>query len=151
MLELILVLPIVLLILFSIVQIGITLSNIKYVQLAAFEGAQLASAMSREELSDATPAIKKKVDRILQSAGLGDSCKIVFRQNVPQVSLENQSRGNCDCNTSDTIPLPTKPNGAVRVTVCVRLSQISPNMLSLWGFSPQGKLVQGEATLPYLK
>lgn len=151
MLELILVLPILLFLLSAIVQIGMMLSNLKYVQLAAFEGAKLASVMDRDELSDATPAIKERVDQILQSAGLGESCKIIFRQNVPRVSPGKQTLGDCDCNTSDTNRLPREPNGAVRVIVCVRLSQVSPDMLSFWGFSPDGKLVQTQATLPYLK
>lgn len=136
--ELILWFPVFLMFLLSVIEFGLIFGQLKQVAVASRAGAKVAA----ESLPISMTAIQDAVDHQLQSAGIGSSCNIVLVHNVPGGGASPQTTGTCDCNTpfGPTLPAGTLlggggSSGSVRVTVCVRLTQLSPDFLNTLGFS----------------
>lgn len=140
-LELILVLPLVILFLLVVIQVGMLLANWQHVKEAAFAGARTAADLTvaqlcnREQIEDsngeehtAEEVVKERVDRTLAAAGLPPSGNVQIEYIPP---------------TSDPGPVPEEERfGAVRVVVVMDTAQLAPNFLAFFGVS----LVERRAT-----
>ena len=158
-LELILWLPIVMATVLAAIEFGLILVNFKHVQFASRVGAKVAA----EELASSTTVpsiidIHAKVNRALSAMGMS-TCKVLLEQNIPSTACalnnSDQFMGVCtNCGPpSTTLPAAGTPSavpgGTVRVTVCVELSQLTPDLLSSFGFSTTGKVVNASTAYPY--
>jgi Flp pilus assembly protein TadG len=149
--EVVLALPIFLVFLLAVVEFGLILANCKQVSLASRVGAKIASESSFPFDATTLVNIRTAVDRQLESAGLGATASgaVVLQHNVAGGGASPQSSGPLSCTAPTDPPLPSDGEGAVRVTVCVELSKLTPNFLSTFGFSTAGKRVMLTTTYPY--
>lgn len=148
--ELIVTTPILLIFLAAVIEFGLILANTKQVALASRVGAKVAAEDSRlpGSTSDVNDDVETAVNRQLQAAGFGASgtSGVTLRHNVGGGSVSD-TNGTCADPTSPA--LPTDGSGSVRVTVCVELSKLTPDLLSMFGFSTSGKTVEVTTTYPY--
>lgn len=156
-LELVIVLPVILIFLAAAIEFGLIICGIQQVEMASRAGAKIAAEDATLGTAVALPAaVKSAVDRVLASGaigvndGSGNACNILLRHNVPPTTtpLISQSPFTCPCN-SPTSNLPASPPYYVRVTVCVELSKLTPNLLGTFGFSTANKYVECTTTNPY--
>lgn len=134
----------------AVIEFGLILGQLKQVTLASRIGAKIAA----ESFPISMAAIQTAIDRQLESAGMGDSCNIILVHNVPGGGPSPQSSaGSCGCTSPTTPALPTGTllsgggfSGSVRVTVCVTLTQLSPDLLGTLGFSIAGDTVEHTTT-----
>jgi Flp pilus assembly protein TadG len=161
-LELILWLPIVMATVLAAIEFGLILVNFKHVQFASRVGAKVAAEEFAGNLTTSISAVNLKVNKALSAMGM-TNCKVILEQNVPLIvgmsgcvtNNTQQSTGVCtNCGPpSTTLPAAGTPSavpgGTVRVTVCVELSQLTPDLLSSFGFSTTGKVVNASTAYPY--
>jgi Flp pilus assembly protein TadG len=148
-LELIVALPLLIIGLLAVVEFGVLLASLQQVAAASYEGAKAAAeapALTSVPADNVLLAsnIRALVDRRLQSAGFGSSAS-------QGVTLRHTVGGGGDatdgiCADPLTPPLPTQ---SVRVTVCVELTRLAPNVLSSFGFTLTGKVAEFTTTLDY--
>lgn len=156
-LELIIAVPILVIALLAIIEFGRVMTNLQQVALASRAGASEA-AQTNLYLAPAVPLnVKDAVNRQLASAGLGEpganACRIIVEHNVgatpamiaPTVTLTDTTR-TCTCSSPGTL-LPARQ--AVRVTVCIELTSLAPNLLKSFGFDIKSKSVQHSTTFRY--
>jgi hypothetical protein len=142
--EFLLVMPILLVALAGVIEYGLILSNLQQVALASRVGAKVASEQPTP--LDIT-AIHAAVDQQLKSAGFSGACRVILQHNVPGGGPSPQTTGACDCNMPLTPGTPATTHGRfVRVTVCVELSELTPDLLDFFGFSVAGRLVEETTT-----
>lgn len=150
-LELIIGLPILIILLLAIVEFGLIMSKLQQVALASRTGAAVAAQQSSFNVA----AIKNQVDRQLATAGImAPSCEVLLQHNVEVGSPTTLSSGSgtCSCTSPSTPALPSSsvvPDGCVRVTVCIALSALTPDLLNTLGLSLSGKVVQQTTTLAF--
>lgn len=153
-LELVVVLPVLVAFVLAVVEFGVILAQVKHVAFASREGARLAARQQPGDLPTAVSAINLRVNEVLQAGGISDgSCKVILEHNVTSIST-GQSQNiqpttnpcpNCMVSTN----VPGLPTDGVRVTVCVQMENLGPNLLSSFGFTLVGKTVSQTTTLPY--
>ncbi len=133
-LELLFVVPLLTILLLAVVEYGLIYLNLRHVALASRTGAKIAA----EQASFDITIIKTEVDRHLRSAGLLSNSQVVV--------LEHNVGGTYTVISSDpmiTCPLPSivlpdatvAPEGCVRVTVCVAVTVLAPDLLATFGLS----------------
>lgn len=145
--ELIIMFPVLLIFLAAVVEFGLILAGTKQVALASRNGAKLA-AQSGTLDALAVNGIRNSINRQLATAGFGNSATtgITVQHNVGG-SLTAVSDGTCPAPMNP--PLPSGDHEAVRVTVCVDLSQLTPDLLGTFGFPTTGKTVEMSTTVAY--
>jgi Flp pilus assembly protein TadG len=156
MLEMIVLFPVIAILLAAVIEFGLLLSGIKHVQASSRAGAKIASELSQADLGGAdtlnVDVVKDAVDRVLSSAGF-ESCQVIL-ENVTTgcVTDDTRNSGTCTgCNAPATT-LPTVavvPGGTVRVTVCVDADQLTPDLLSSFGFDISSKIISASTALPF--
>lgn len=152
--ETIIWLPVLLIVLLSIVEFGSIMLGISQVEAAArFAAAYAADDPNGNLMNDSTMAsaadameIRGEVDEVLETAGFGTAATqgVRFRENVGESPGDGSTAVDGTC---DPDPLPM-PNDSVRVTVCVPLTSVSPDLLSSFGFSLSGRFIEATATEP---
>jgi Flp pilus assembly protein TadG len=142
-LELILVLPILVITLFAVVEFGLVMANLKQVALASREGARMAADAAPLDAAT-TSLIRAAIDRRLESAGLGASATQGITVQETVTFNGPFTDGICPVITS-----PAMPGNAVRVTVCVELDRLTPNLLQAFGFDISGRVVEHTSTFRY--
>jgi hypothetical protein len=157
--ELILWFPVVLMFLCGVIEFGLILGQLKQVALASRLGARVAAEMSQAALPTAVGTVRTALERHLNSAGM-TSCSVILTHNVPAVGGTTQTDGSCPgagCSVPDTLPpLPNGTvlagggnSGSVRVTVCVPLTELSPDLLGTLGFSIGTRRATHTTTMAY--
>ncbi len=174
-LELILMLPAWIILMLAVVEFGLILVNRQQVALASRVGAEEASRTPGLSLisGDPVPAnVLRVIDQQLASSCIA-RCKVVLEHNVdPPVSgssspiLSSSSlfpvgpigpsvvltqtiltSGGCDC-PPPLAPLP--PSGqAVRVTIFVPVTELAPNLLSVFGLDLSDRFIYHATTFRY--
>ena len=147
-LELILAMPVLLVFLASVIEFGLIMANLKYLPAASRAGAKVVAetpVASIDDLATLTAA-RDAANDVLAAADLV-SCRVIISHNFGGGG--SQASGTCTCSAPTTPTLPTDGDGAVRVTVCVELSRLAPDLLSIFGFSTSGRIVQSTTTYPY--
>ncbi len=134
-LELILVLPIFLILLFAAVQFGFYFARMQQVAMASRVGALEASQTAPLPLSGGVPAnVREIIERQLDTNKMR-FCKVRVEHNVGGAGeLESPTVGACDC--CPTAPLASPPpDRYVRVTVCVPRRDLMPECLGNLGIT----------------
>lgn len=150
-LELIFAIPMLLIVLLAVVEVGLILAASKHVEFASREGAKLAAEVSRSggppnlgsfNLPATVNNLKDQVDDYLVTAGYTNSCTVILEHNVASVpnSVQTDDDGQpCNCeaigNLPSVVPGPPATNvESVRVTVCLPMDGNIPNCLAVFGF-----------------
>ena len=159
-LELILALPVLFIGLFAVVEFATYFSGAQQLALASRVGVEEASqVVLPNEMTLGSPYIAgdpvpaSVLSAVLDQLGSAEisPCRIILEHNVntvddpqhPGQSIKPRqvfvtSFGECNCEPPDT-PLPV---GSVRVTVCVPMTELVPNILATFGFDVEEKTVQ---------
>jgi hypothetical protein len=157
-LELILCLPVWLIVLAATVEFGLFMTRLQQVALAARVGAMEASHTEQlDEFTDFPVDVEDVVNRQLQSAKRESAkiayCRLILEHNVGisgTSPLYQDGTDPCDCDPISPADIPLPECGDyVRVTVCVRMSELTPNLLKIFGFDISQKIVQHTATYRY--
>jgi Flp pilus assembly protein TadG len=147
-LELILMLPVWLIALLAIVEYGQIMANLQQVALASRVGAEEASQTPSLPTSPGAPVpanVLSAIEQQLASSGIS-GCRVILEHNVGgPVTLTS---GTCDQCVPPATPLPLDRQ-YVRVTVCVPLAELAPNLLALFGFDIADCLAQQSTTFRY--
>lgn len=161
-LEVILVLPVFIIALMAIAQFGLLLSNEQYLGEASRAGAQVASELANisETNGDPVPAtVLSAVATELARIGITDY-SVRLEHNIdfdvtspidppvigPLIELMS-SVGTGPTNCPDPAAVTLTPNRMyVRVTVCVRTTELTPNLLNTYGLDFSTR-VSDETTL----
>lgn len=149
--ELILMLPVLLVFLAALIEFGLILANTKVVALASRTGARIAAETSTPGLPSSISTIRNGVDSVLATAQMS-SCRVILEHNVPLGGASPLIDGPCNCSAPSSPALPVANGGAlraVRVTVCVELSELTPNLLAAFGFSTATRTVTESTLYPY--
>lgn len=155
LLELILTLPVWLILIMAVVEFGMILVNQQQVALASRVGAEKASETAGLSTNSGDPLpdpVLYAVQHQLGSTCL-DYCSVILEHNVvppppppitTPVVLQSPASPTCDCDPPTTA-LPTYGR-YVRVTVCVPLTKLAPNLLSFVGFDISGCVIHHSTT-----
>lgn len=134
--ELLLTMPVFMIFLLAVVQFGIFFGNSQVLVLASRVGAEAASEIN---LTTGVPgAVEDAVTKHLTSAGIPGYCRIRLEHNAvnvnnPQAYLLPNS-GSCSCTPNDVLlPADRPPYVYVRLTVCVSVTNMMPNLLTVFG------------------
>ena len=151
----ILTFPIWLIFLLAIVEFGQILSNQQQVALASRVGAEEASQTYALPLSDAdaVPAnVLRAIDQQLASSGIS-RCRVVLEHNVvpstPSAIPVPVTLSSGACYYDPPVTALPSARQYVRLTVCVELTEITPNLLALFGFDVAGRTIQHTTTFRY--
>lgn len=139
--ELILTLPVFLILLVAVVQFGLYHVRIQHVGLASRIGAeQAAQTPNLQSYLVVPPGVISAITAELQSAGITQFC-IRLEHNVggPTTVLWHPSGGCPNCPNSSLSSPPYPGTSYVRVTVCVPLTELMPNVLKVFGFDLTGQ------------
>ncbi len=158
MYELIVAGPVLLVLLIALVELGVLMSSMRYVSLAARAGAKVAAELSTANLgsglaADNVDQVKAAVDKVFGSAGI-TSCQVIMEHNPVCSGLTASTRtaGTCPGCSAPAGALPriaAMPGGSVRVTVCVDATELAPNLLTTFGLDLTGRLVTDSVMFPY--
>lgn len=151
--ETILVLPILLIFLLGVIVFGQALGNLQQIALASRVGAEAASETISlpTNNNDEVPAnIITAINQQLGSSGM-TACRVTLEHNnTGGGSLSTPitlTSGECECATPETSLPPRR--GYVRVTVCVRATDVAPNLLCSLGLDFGGKTFVHTTTFRY--
>jgi Flp pilus assembly protein TadG len=149
--ELVLMLPVLLVFLAALIEFGLILANTKVVALASRNGAKIAAETQTLPFNIST--VKNEVNAVLATAGM-QACTVILEHNVPTggTSPLTVIDSPCNCSAPATPTLPVANGGtlyAVRVTVCVELSQLTPDLLTTFGFSTANRTVSESTLYPH--
>jgi len=158
LLELIVTLPILAIIVIASVQFGLYYQNMQQVSLASRVGArEAAETTSLPDESLVPPpapvpsAIVAAITQQLSSSGI-DPCAVILEHNVNSSSsfTEQTLRSDIapDCPACEE-PSSMLPSRTVRVTVCVKMSELMPNCLKMFGFDISTYTSQSSTTVSY--
>lgn len=151
--------PVLLVFLAAVIEFGLVLGHWKYVEYSARMGAKVAAELSNADLSSGTDAdnvdeVRTAVDRVLAGVGMS-SCQVILEHNADCVTPtpDTKDSGACSPCSAPAASLPDNttevPGGVVRVTVCVPMTDLSPDLLSTLGFSLSGRVARASTTFPY--
>lgn len=160
-LELILTLPILMIALAAIVEFGLLLNNLQYVESASRAGVQVASGLSAANLNSGSldTAILTAVNQELANIGPGVVARQVYLQhNVDPAPPHSVGPTVMVCDGVSTTPCPyvtvTAPSAPatvyVRVTVFVDFPDVAPNALAYFGLDFSNSIVQQTTTRMWL-
>lgn len=150
--EFILSFPIFLLFLATVIEFALIIDSSQQVAQAARMGAKIAAETANlgnvifdpPITGDTATAIRTAVDRQLENAGFGPNASqgVTLRHTVGVTNFST------DGNAPDPT-LPAMPTNAVRVSVSVPLTKVTPNLLQSFGFSITNKAIDITTTFPY--
>ncbi len=149
--ELILTFPILFIMLLAVIEFSLIIANLQQVSQSTRTGAKMAAetpglgGFTDPPLTNTTATtIRAAVDRQFLTAGFGSNASrgLTLRHTVGAGYVAT------DGTASDPTQ-PAMPNNAVRVTVSVDLSKLTPDLLSTFGYSTSGQTVELSTTYPY--
>lgn len=153
--EALLWLPVFLIALSAVIEFGMVLNGLHAVKLAARAGAKHAAELSTTDIvsGSAVTSVRNVVDRVLSSSGY-DSCQVrlEYTGSCLTPSAGSSFDGACPKCTAPTALLPSSgqiPGGMVRVTVCVDVSEMTPDLLGWVGASISDRVAQYSVAFPY--
>lgn len=149
-LETLIWLPVILIVLAAVIEMGLLLTGAMHVEAASRLGAKLAA--ETVGLSPATSAatamtIRNSVDNYLENAGFGGGASVGVRLQHNVMGGASVEDGSCP--PVAVPPLPPSPPASVRVVVCVAAPTLAPNILKTFGFDTATCTVEVQTTFPY--
>jgi Flp pilus assembly protein TadG len=151
-LELIAAAPVFLISLLSIVQLGLSLSGTVLVHQAAVVGAQQGSMQGRINATALLPGILSAVNQQLSAAGVSTSAadvQVLVQERLSDPPVYTGSSGASGAGFQATPSAAGIPVDSIRVTVNVRLSKVTVDLLSSFGYLITGDFITGTALRPY--
>ena len=154
-LELILTLPIWLIFLLAVIEFGQILANQQQVALASRVGVEEASQTADLPLRDGRPVPDNVIDAIdqqLASSGIS-ACRVILEHNVVPTAPSGittpvtASSGTCRHDPPAAELPPARQY--VRVTVAVPLTELTPDLLGVFGLDISEKTLQHTTTFRY--
>ena len=151
--ELILTFPVLMVLLLAVIEFSLIIINVQQVSQAARMGAKIAAetpglgGFTDPPLTNTiATAIRAAVDRQLFTAGYGQNVSrgVTLRHTAPVAPGYAATDGLAADPT-----LPLMPNNAVRVTVSINLSELTPDLLGTFGYSTIDQTVELTTTYPY--
>ena len=153
-LEAIVWLPILLIVLFSIVEMGLMLVGVMHVSMASRIAAREASivpGMASAATSQIADDLRETVDLYFENAGYGPSASLGLRVQHTVGAGGTFVSGECEAKSDPSLPdIASGAPRAVRVVVCVPAEVVSPNCLAQFGFDLSNSRIHGVTTFPYL-
>ena len=149
-LEIILVMPILVILLMAIVEFGLILANLKQIAVSSRVGSDTAAQTPALPATGTVPAnIVTAVQQQLQSSGMS-ACRIILVHNTSgsTVTLVSDIGAGCTC-TSPTTPALPASGKFVRLTVCLELTELTPNLLGTLGFDISSRMAEETTTMRY--
>ena len=141
--------PVLLVFIAALIEFGLILANTKVVALASRTGAKIAAEMPVASLPSSISTVENAVDAVLSTANMS-SCRVILEHNVLGGGTSPLTNiGTCICSAPSSPALPGGSPSAVRVTVCVELSELTPNLLTAFGFSTADRTVSESTLYPY--
>ncbi len=147
--ELVLTLPIFLILLVAIVQFGLYHVRMQHVALASRIGAkQAAQTPDLQSYSSVPGNVISAIGAELQTTGITQFCvRLAHNVGSTTVVLWDPPGGCPFCPTGGCTCCPTSPFSSspysgtkyVRLTVCVPLTELMPNVLKIFGFDLTGQ------------
>jgi hypothetical protein len=167
-LEVILALPILAIVLMAVVEFGILLSNLQYLEFASRTGAQVAAELNQSDFYDSgspwfPPQVLAAVNSQLAQTSIGGSplsaARVYLEHTIPQtgpgvVGVVRVCDGTSPspCTGADVVDAPVSAAYRyVRVTVFVDADDATPNLLASFGFDLAGSQFQQTTTFAYLR
>jgi Flp pilus assembly protein TadG len=157
-LETILALPIFVIMLMGLVEFGVLVENLQYVQAASRAGAMVASRTAAATLNgaalpaDVLVAVNDELGR-MQTGVVARQVRLETNvDNAGAVGVTISRIGGKDAITDPYVAVtaPAAPAGAyVRVTVFVDVPDVTPNVLATFGLDFQNEVVQQTTTFPW--
>lgn len=153
MLELILVMPILVIVLMALVELALLLSGRHTVEMASRAGAAVASQIALPESGNVPSPIMEAVHEQLATIGACLGSVIVQHNIDPDPGNGHHPpfllvTGSPVCPDLDLPPPPTSAD-YVRVTVCVRSTELAPNLLKTFCFDISDRVTPQSTTWPY--
>jgi TadE-like protein len=151
--EFLLAFPIAFLFFLAVAEFGLLLTNMRHVELAAFEGAREAAGLDERQLDEGVSIARRRADRTLQTAGTGRSCLVMIEHNVPGAGQERQISADRGCRIPGgrCCPLPDVERVyAIRCTVAVPMRHLAPDLLACVGLSLKHRKAYATVTVPYV-
>jgi hypothetical protein len=143
-LEVVLITPVVLVILLAVIQFGTFFANMQMVALACRVGAQAASESTLPAGGQVPTEILQAIDQQLLSCGI-QRCRVRLEHNASGYQSVLLT-GDCDGEVRENLPAPLPPDEYVRLSVCVPLAEIMPNLLASFGFDVNDERYVAECT-----
>ncbi|WP_166823262.1 TadE/TadG family type IV pilus assembly protein [Thalassoroseus pseudoceratinae] len=145
--ELLMSLPILMIFLAAVIEFGLILANMKQVKLASRTGAKVAAettGLNSGNTATVASTLRAIVDEQLETAGFGANASAGVRLQHTVAGNGSAADGTCPEQND-----PAIPTDSVRVTVCVELSTLTPDLLGTFGFTIAGRRVELSTTFPY--
>ena len=136
--------PVLLICLLAIVEFGLVFANIQTVELASRTATRAAAEAIQADVTSgaALAGVRSVADQVLATGGLV-SDGVVLEHTIGGGS------GSFTSGTGTAPGVPAIPAEAVRVTVSLNLSQLTPDLLSTFGFSTTGRTVHQTTTMRF--
>ena len=160
-LETILALPVFVIMLMGLVEFGVLVENLQYVQAASRAGAMVASRTAAAAFhppsvpplpADVLVAVNDELGR-MQTGVVARQVRLETNvDNAGAVGVTISRIGGKDAITDPYVAVtaPAAPAGAyVRVTVFVDVPDVTPNVLATFGLDFQNEVVQQTTTFPW--
>ena len=145
-LEFVVFAPILLIFLVAIAQFGLVFANLQTVELASQMATKIAAEADRSDVTSGNAALMASIqagaDEVLATHGM-TSAGITLEHTLSGGS-GSFTRGTCTAPGSPSIPAE-----GVRVSVCLDLSELTPDMLSGFGFTTAGRTARQTTTLRF--
>lgn len=152
-LEAILWLPVLLIMLLSIVEMGLLLVGTMHVSMASRVAAhEVAETPGLDAASTAAVAanVRQIVDAYLENAGYGPTASAGVRIQHNIGAGGSAVDGTCDADNDPLLPPVTVDSTrAIKVVVCAEATTLSPNCLFVFGFDIAPCTVSVATTFPY--
>lgn len=157
-LEFILWAPVFVILLLAVIEFSLIWANLQQVKAASRAGATVAAELATANLSSGNPnnnitLVYNAVAKVLSSSGIAP-CEVILEYNPTcgGITPGKLTSGTCPNCSAPATTLPSNtliPGGTVRVTVCVDVDQMTPNLLATFGFSVTGRTARESMLLPY--
>ncbi len=144
-LELIVTLPALLIVALAIIEFGLIQHGQKHVASASAFGAKIAAetaGLTTATTAATRAAIEAEINTHFDVAGYGNVTGITLRHNVGGGGVS--SSGNCP----DPVT-PALPTNSVRVSVCVKFTDLSPDLMASFGLNLGNRIAVFTTTFPY--
>jgi hypothetical protein len=156
--EFILWTPIFVILLLAVIEFALILTNLQQLKAASEAGARIAAELSNADLASGNPAdnidkVDDAVTTVLGSAGMMQ-CEVIleFNPTCGGITPGTLIAGGCANCTAPVDPLPSLvdiPGGSVRVTVCLDVTELTPDLLSTFGFTIANSTAKMSTLMPY--
>jgi hypothetical protein len=133
--ELLFAAPVMIIFLWAVIEFGIFASNVQKLSLASRAGAEAASeVVGLSALGTFPVEVQAAIENQLLSSGIMSySARLEHNAGGAQAELVRGTWGPY-CEPQDPLASPLPPGEYVRVSVCVPMSELMPNLLAVFGF-----------------